>query len=111
MEETLTLPPPLKGATSRRTSAGSPIHGDCVRSVREIGKGAEGKFREVDGRDMLGCFGVLPVEFRHEPLCAFDIIRWSPFVFLYAVSFPMYEVFDSIGHELAGGRHREGLRA
>src|SRR5882672_7018174 len=86
--------PPLKGAMSRRASAGSPIRGDCVRSVREIGQGAEGKFREVDGRDMLGCFGVLSVEFRHEPLCTFDIIRRSLFVFFYAVSFPTYKVFE-----------------
>src|SRR5882672_9818185 len=85
--------PPLKGVTSRRASAGSPIRGDCVQSVREIGKGVEGKFREVDGRDMLGCFRVLLVEFRHEPLCTFDIIGWSPFVFFYAISFPTYEVF------------------
>src|SRR5882672_317042 len=86
--------PPLKGTTSRHTSAGSPICGDCVRSVREIGKGVEGKFREVDGQDMLGCFGVLLVEFRHDPLGTFDIIGRSPFVFFYAISFPTYEVFE-----------------
>src|SRR5882672_12026160 len=86
--------PPLKGTMSRRASAGSPICGDCVWSVREIGKGVEGKFREVDGRDMLGCFRVLLVEFRHKPLCTFDIIGQSPFVFFYAISFPMYEVFE-----------------
>src|SRR5882672_3047047 len=93
MERTLKFTPPLKGATSRHASAGSPIRGDCVQSVHQIGKGAEGKFREVDGRDMLGCFGVLPVEFRHESLCTFDIIGQSPFVFFYAISFPTYEVF------------------
>src|SRR5882672_10872782 len=86
--------PPLKGTTSQRASAHSPIRGDCVQGVREIGKGAEGKFREVDGRDMLGCFGVLLVEFRHEPLRTFDIIGRSPFIFFYAISFPMYEVFE-----------------
>src|SRR5882672_11258934 len=86
--------PPFKGAMSQCASASSPIHGDCVRSVREIGEGAKGKFREVDGRDMMGCFGVLPVKFRHELLCTFDIIGQSPFVFFYAVSFPTYEVFE-----------------
>src|SRR5882672_2692612 len=85
---------PLKGAMSQRASAGSPIREDCVRSVCEIGKGAEGKFREVDGRDMLGCFGVLPVEFRPEPLCTFDIIGQSPFVFFDTISFPTYKVFE-----------------
>src|SRR5467141_633604 len=93
--------PPLKGATSQRASAGSSIRGDCVRSVCEIGKGVEGKFREVDGRDMLGCFGVLPVEFRHESLCTFDIIGWSPFIIFYAISFPTYEVFEFPSEYLA----------
>ena len=41
---------------------------------------------------MLGCLGVLAVEFRHESPRTFDIFRWSPFIFLYAVSLPTYEV-------------------
>src|SRR5882672_5880842 len=86
--------PPFKGAASQRASASSPICRDCVWGIREIGKGEEGKFREVNGRDMLGCFGVLLVELRHESLRTFDIIRRSPFIFLYAISFPTYEVFE-----------------
>src|SRR5882672_5668645 len=86
--------PPLKAAASRRASASSPICRDCVWGIHEIGKGAEGKFREVNGRDMLWCFRVLLVELRNESLCTFDVIRWSPFVFLYAVSFPTYKVFE-----------------
>src|SRR5882672_4357803 len=84
--------PPLKGMASRCASASSPIHGDCVQGIHEVGEGAEGKFGEVDGRDMLGCFRVLPVELRHESPHTFDIFRQYPFVFLYAISFPMYKV-------------------
>src|SRR5882672_6178816 len=86
--------PPFKGAASQRASAGSPIHRDCVWGICEIGKGEEGKFREVNGRDMLGCFGVLSVELGHESLHTFDVLGWSPFVFLYAISFPMHKVFE-----------------
>ena len=43
---------------------------------------------------MLVCFGVLPMELRHESPHTFDIFRWSPFIFLYAISFPMYEVLE-----------------
>ena len=41
---------------------------------------------------MLGCFGVLAVEFGYESPRTFDVFRWSPFIFLYAVSLPMYKV-------------------
>src|SRR5467141_2731140 len=86
--------PPLKGAVSQCASASSPICRDCVWGICEVGKEVEGEFGEVDGRDMLGCFWVLPVELRHESPCTFDIFGQSPFVLLYAISFPMYEVLE-----------------
>ena len=43
---------------------------------------------------MLGCLGVLAVEFGHESPRTFDIFRWSPLVFLYAISLPTYEVLE-----------------
>jgi len=52
----------------------------------------EGEFGEVDGQNVLGCLGVLAVEFGYESPCTFDIFRWSPFIFLYAISLPTYEV-------------------
>src|SRR5467141_2400938 len=75
-------------------SASSPICGDCVQGVCEVGEGVEGKFGEVDGGDILGCFGVSPVELRHESPHTFDIFRQSPFILFYAVSFPTYEVLE-----------------
>ena len=41
---------------------------------------------------MLKCLGVLAVEFGYESPRTFDVFRWSPFIFLYAISLPMYEV-------------------
>src|SRR5882724_13222718 len=86
--------PPFKGTASRCASTGSPICRDHVQGVHEVDDGAEGEFGEVDGRNVLGCLGVLAVEFRHKSPCTFYIFRWSPFVFLYAVSLPMYEVLE-----------------
>ena len=43
---------------------------------------------------MLGCLEVLAVEFGYESPHTFDIFRWSPFIFLYAVSLPTYEVLE-----------------
>src|SRR5882672_9344414 len=101
IEQMLTFTPPLKGAASRCTLASSPIHRDCVWGICEVGKGAEGEFGEVNGQDMLGCFGVLSMELRHESPRTFDIFGWSPFIFLYAVSFPMYEGFYFPSEDLA----------
>ena len=50
---------------------------------------------------MLGCLGVLVVEFGYESPHTFDIFRWSPFIFLYAVSLPMYEVLEFSSEDLA----------
>ena len=50
---------------------------------------------------MLGCLGVLAVEFGHESPRTFDIFRWSPFVFLYAISLPMCEVLEFSSEDLA----------
>src|SRR5882724_11819545 len=84
--------PPFKGTVSRHASTSSPIHRDHVQGVREVDDGVEGEFGEVDGQNVLGCLGVLAVEFRYESPRTFDIFRWSPFVFLYAISLPMYKV-------------------
>src|SRR5882724_367305 len=79
---------------SRCAFTSSPICRDHVRGVHEVDDGVEGEFGEVDGRNVLGCLGVLAVEFRHESPRTFDIFRWSPFIFLYAVSLPMYKVLE-----------------
>src|SRR5882724_7659011 len=79
---------------SQCTLIGNPICRDHVQGVHEVDDGAEGEFGEVDGQNVLGCLGVLAVEFRHKSPRTFDIFRWSPFVFLYAVSLPMYEVLE-----------------
>ena len=70
-----------------------PISRGCVWGIHEVGKEVEGKFGEVNGRDVLGCFGVSSVELGHKSLHASDIFRWSQFILLYAVPFPAYEVF------------------
>ena len=41
--------PPFKGTASRCALASSPIRGDCVWGICEVGKGAEGEFGEVNG--------------------------------------------------------------
>ena len=61
----------------------------------------EGEFGEVNGQNVLGCLRVLEVEFGHESPRTFDIFRWSPIVFLYAVSLPMYEVLEFSSEDLA----------
>src|SRR5882724_8151094 len=86
---------------SQHASTGSPICRDCVQGVHEVDDGVEGEFGEVDGQNVLGCLGVLVVEFRHESPCTFDIFRWSPFVFLYAISLPMYKVLEFSLEDLA----------
>ena len=58
--------PPLKGTASQHASTGSPIRRDHVRGVREVDDGVEGEFGEIDGQNVLGCLGVLVVEFGHE---------------------------------------------
>src|SRR5882672_3641781 len=93
--------PPFKGMASQCTSASSLISGDCVWGIHEVGKGVEGESGEVDGRNMLGCFGILSMELRHESPHTFDIFRQSPFIFLYAVSFPTYEVLEFPSEDLA----------
>src|SRR5882724_12606862 len=86
--------PPFKGTVSRHASTSSPIHRDHVQGVREVDDGVEGEFGEVDGQNVLGCLRVLAVEFRYESPRTFDIFRWSPLVFLYAISLPTYEVLE-----------------
>src|SRR5882724_8235154 len=86
--------PPFKGMVSQCASTSSPIHRDHVQGVCEVDDGVEGEFGEVDGQNVLGCLRVLAVEFRYESPRTFDIFRWSPFVFLYAISLPMYEVLE-----------------
>src|SRR5882724_3020958 len=80
---------------------GSTICRDHVRGVCEVDDGVEGEFGEVDGRNVLGCLGVLAVEFGHESPGTFDIFRWSLFVFLYAISLPTYEVLEFSSEDLA----------
>src|SRR5882724_2269340 len=93
--------PPLKGTASRCASTNSPICRDHVQGVCEVDDGAEGEFGEVDGRNVLGCLGVLAVEFGYESPHTFDVFRRSPFIFLYAVSLPMYEVLEFPSEDLA----------
>ena len=50
---------------------------------------------------MLGCLGVLVVEFGYESPRTFDVFRWSPFIFLCAISLPMYEVLDFYSEDSA----------
>ena len=86
--------PPLKGVVSQHASTSSPICRDRVWGVCEVDDGVEGEFGEVNGQNVLGCLGVLDVEFGYESPRTFDIFRWSPFVFHYAVSLPTYEVLE-----------------
>ena len=50
---------------------------------------------------MLGCLGVLAVKFGYESPHTFDVFRWSPFIFLYAVSLPTYKVLEFSSEDLA----------
>ena len=50
---------------------------------------------------MLGCLRVLVVEFGYESPHTFDVFRWSPFIFLYAVSLPTYKVLEFSSEDLA----------
>src|SRR5882724_13555733 len=93
--------PPLKGTASQCASTSSPICRGRVRGVHEVDDGAEGEFGEVDGRNVLGCLGVLAVELGYESPRTIDVFRWSPFIFLYAVSLPMYEVLEFPSEDLA----------
>src|SRR5882724_1500146 len=86
---------------SQCTLIGNPICKDCVQGVHEVDDGVEGEFGEVNGQNVLGCLRVLVVEFGHKSPRTFDIFRWSPFIFLYAVSLPMYEVLEFSSEDLA----------
>jgi len=68
----------------------SPAGGDCIWGIHEVGQRAEGQFREVDGRDMLGGLGVPLVEFSYQPLHTFDIFTWSQLVLFNPISLPTY---------------------
>jgi len=50
-----------------------PTRGDYIWGFHEVGQQTEGKFREVDGRGMLGGLRVPPVEFSYESLPTFEI--------------------------------------
>ena len=79
----------------------SPVVRDCIQGVCEVSQQAEGQFREVDDRVMLGVLGVPLVEFGYKPLCTFDIFRWPPFILFDPISFPTYEISELPLEDLA----------
>jgi len=80
---------------------GSPIRRDHDQGVCEVDDGRKGEFGEVDAEMCWGASGFLAVEFGYESPHTFDVFRWSPFIFLYAVSLPMYEVLEFPSEDLA----------